>query len=89
MHGENPWLGVSSFWLCATVYGEQYLDRGFAGDVGDQEVHCDVFAVHVSVHPVLDVSWHLICVEVVEVLGGEKNNKIISKIGRASCRERG
>lgn len=44
------------------------LDGGFACDVGHKEVHGDVLAVHVSVHPVLDVPGHLVCVQIVEVL---------------------
>ena len=50
-----------------------YLYGGFAGDVSHQEVHGNVLAVHVSVHPVLDVSRHLVSVQIVEVL--EKKTK--------------
>lgn len=49
-----------------------YLYGGFACDVCNQEVHGNIFTVHVSVHPVLDVSWHLVCIQIVEVLEGEK-----------------
>lgn len=45
-----------------------YLYGGFACDVCNQEVHGNIFTVHVSVHPVLDVSWHLVCIQIVEVL---------------------
>lgn len=45
-----------------------YLYGGFACDVCDQEVHGDVLAVHMSVHPVLNVSGHLVRVQIIEVL---------------------
>lgn len=50
-----------------------YLYGGFASDVSHQEVHGNIFTVHVSVHPVLDVSGHLVCVQIVEVLKKKKN----------------
>lgn len=34
------------------------LDRWFAGDVRDQEVHGDVLAVYVLVHHVPNGLWH-------------------------------
>lgn len=45
-----------------------YLYGGFACDVCDQEVHGNVLAVHMSVHPVLNVSGHLVRVQIIEVL---------------------
>lgn len=52
-----------------------YLYGGFACDVCDQEVHGYIFTVHVSVHPVLDVSRHLVSIQIVEVL--QQKQKVI------------
>ena len=60
--------GQRSVRACSGVVPPPHLDGGFAGDVGNQEVHGDVFTVHVCVHPVLDVSRHLVRVQIVEVL---------------------
>lgn len=51
------------------------LDGGFAGDVGDQEVHCDVLAVDVLVHHVPDGLRHHVGVQVGVVLRGEGEEK--------------
>lgn len=45
-----------------------YLYGRFACDVCNQEVHGNIFTVHVSIHPILDVSWHLVRVQIVEIL---------------------
>jgi hypothetical protein len=56
-----------------------HLYWGFARDVGNQEVHGDIFTVHVCVHPILDVSRHLVRVQIVEVLGlGRRDHGTIS-----------
>lgn len=54
-----------------------YLYWGFASDVGHKEIHGNIFTVHMSIHPVLNVSGHFICVEIVEVL--KRKNKLMSK----------
>ena len=37
-----------------------YLDDSFPCDVSHQEIHGNVFTVHMSIHPVLDVPRHLV-----------------------------
>lgn len=62
------WVGLLCSGGGTTLCTVLYLYGGFAGDVGHQEVHGDILTVHMSIHPVLDVSWHLVSVQVVEVL---------------------
>lgn len=57
-----------------------YLYGGFSCDVCNQEVHGDVLTVHMSIHPVLNVSRHLIGVQIIKVL--EQKQRITSCINR-------
>lgn len=59
-----------------------YLYGGFACDVCHQEVHGDVLAVHMSVHPVLNVPGHLVRVQIIEVLEQKQG---ISRRRTATC----
>jgi len=45
-----------------------YLYGWIVCDVGHQEVHGNVLAVHVLIHPILNVSRHGMCVHVAPVL---------------------
>lgn len=59
-----------------------YLDDSFPCDVGYQEVHGNVFTVHVCIHPVLDISGHFIGIQVVKILSGKtKRRKIPMAVG--------
>lgn len=53
-----------------------YLYRSFPRDVGHQEVHGDVLAVHMSIHPVLNVARHLVRVQIIKVLPDQRKNEI-------------
>lgn len=50
-----------------------YLYRRFPRDVGHQEVHSDVLAVHMSIHPVLNVTRHLVRVQIIKVLQDKRD----------------
>lgn len=45
-----------------------YLDDSFPCDIGHQKIHGNIFTVHVSIHPVLDVSRHFVGVQVIKIL---------------------
>lgn len=61
-----------------------YLYGGFSCDVCNQEVHGDVLTVHMSIHPVLNVSRHLIRVQIIKVL--KQKQRITSCINRSLLR---
>ena len=49
------------------LFARRHFDGSFAGDVGHQEIHGDVLAVHVVVDPRFDVARHRRRVDVVVV----------------------
>lgn len=59
--------------------GASYLDDSFPCDVSHQEIHGNVFTVHMSIHPVLDVPRHLVGIQVVKILPGETKEETQSK----------
>lgn len=52
-----------------------YLDDSFPRDVSHQKIHGDVFTVHMSIHPALDVPRHFVGVQVVKILSGETERR--------------
>ena len=45
-----------------------HFDGSLAGDVGDEEVHGDVFTVHVVIHPLPDIAWHVVSIQITVIL---------------------
>lgn len=54
---------------------DSYLDDSFPRDIGHQEIHGNIFTVHVSIHPVLDVPRHFVGIQVIKVLSHETQNE--------------
>lgn len=55
--------------------GCSYLDDSFPRDISHQEIHGNVFTVHMSVHPVLDVPRHFVGIQVIKILLGEETKR--------------
>ena len=55
------------------------FERRFPRDVGDEEVHGQILAVHVVVHPCLDVVGHLVGVQEAEILLEKIETQYLSK----------
>lgn len=67
-----PLLGFPKF-LCWLVI---YLDGRFARDMGNQEIHGNIFTIHVLIYFVSDNLWHPVKVQICKVLyKGEKNKQ--------------
>ena len=52
-----------------------YLDDSFSRDVSYQEVHGNVFTVHMSIHPVLDIPRHFVGIQVIKILSGKTKRR--------------
>lgn len=54
---------------------DSYLNDSFPCNVGHQEIHGNIFTVHVSIHPVLDVPRHFVGIQVIKILSHETKMK--------------
>ena len=58
--------------VCVERHGMLYLDWWFLGDVSNEEVHCNVLAVHPLINHLSDLRMHPVAVHIAVVLEGAR-----------------